>query len=375
MKFYMKVTLSAVFLLSCFIGNAQDHPQRKSSATSALATIDLIRSVQKGEKLTDADWEKLFSTDGFKCYFERTAAKGEKQMIKNAIILCFDKTKQSERDSLLALPLGEVDSRVYNLMVVHNFYKLSTRLDEVEEFLKNTDFESMMDKAQDVVKTFLPPEAGEAEINPFNLYLIATLGEAKVSGSFVFMDMNYAKDLSDSNTINLLAHEYHHNYRGIGLAKMFESNPPAQDILLVALNEIHREGTADLIDKPSSPMEEMDYPASLINAYLQDLKNTPAKLKQIDLITQNYLEEQTDETKKAYNEIGSMIKFGGHSNGYYMATLIKNQLGIEPIIKTYADIQSFIKLYNEAAKKAGNEYVFSDIFINHVDRLFKGEGK
>jgi len=366
-----------LFLSTSIFAQEKDinHQKSEISIASALATIDLIRSVQNGEKATEADWEKLFSTDGFKYYFEKTAVKEEKQMIKNAIILCFDKTMQDKRDSLLALPLNEVDAHGYSLLVIHNFYKLSTCLNEVEKFMKNVDFKSVMDKAREVVKTFLPPEARNANVAPFSLYLIATLAEIKVSGLFVFFDMNLAKDYSEDNIANLLAHEYHHYYRGLGLQKMFEKYQPTNDILLEVLNEIHREGTADLIDKPAYPMEKMDYPASIIKAYVQDFEGTPSKLEQIDLITQNFLRNPTDEAKKAYNGIGGMIPFGGHSTGYYMSLVIRSQLGIEPIIETYCDIQGFVKLYNEAAKKTGSEYILSDIFMNHIDRLLRGESK
>lgn len=74
---------------------------------------------------------------------------------------------------------------------------------------------------------------------------------------------------------------------------------------------------------------------------------------------------------EAYGRVAKMPTNGGHSNGFYMTTLIKYQPGLQAVIDSSVETVKFVEAYNKAARKAGNEYVFTDEFVAYIKSLFK----
>lgn len=89
----------------------------------------------------------------------------------------------------------------------------------------------------------------------------------------------------------------------------------------------------------------------------------------IDSLTVGYSKGTVDAD--VYGQVAKLPVNGGHPNGFYMATLIKHQLGLQAIADNSVEPVMFVETYNKAARKAGDEYVFTDEFVAYVKQQYK----
>ena len=99
-----------------------------------------------------------------------------------------------------------------------------------------------------------------------------------------------------------------------------------------------------------------------------DHEQTPQKLHFVDSLTVAFVDEQIDATTYS-QQISGYFQFGGHPNGYYMANLILDNLGVDTLINTFSDPLEFLKIYNGVSKDLEGEHVFSDAFLAFVETL------
>ena len=103
--------------------------------------------------------------------------------------------------------------------------------------------------------------------------------------------------------------------------------------------------------------------------YNQAYADTPEALQVLDEMVQGYLDKQVPQD--IYDAATEVALYGGHTGGDYMGFLIRDRLGMEAAVNMCGDIVAFVKIYNEAARQAGT-YVFSDRFVNHVEKVMEG---
>lgn len=360
----MKLKLAVLILLlniSCTVQKSDF--KDKYSTESAREAVKYAKALGQNQSVSDADWELLFKTEGYQKYLNIRDSLLFKQAIKDGFTLSFDKSREVELDSLLSIPIQSVSRDAIRLLIIANINELCGRLDAAQLFLDTTAFEKLLDKAHQKVKEFLPEAAYSSNPALNDLYFICGLGDASVRANSVFFDLNLALSYTEQEIINVLAHEFHHNYRDMIMPGSFK------DPLLDVVNSMHAEGVADLINKEEPPFEDMaGLSSELVNMYNVDFSNTPQLLQAIDSLTLAYVRGDIDD--KGFEEVRSMVKYGGHANGHYMALLIKNANGMRDMISTYDDPVAFIKLYNKAAAKHGNEHVFSSEFIDYLEKAF-----
>ena len=69
-------------------------------------------------------------------------------------------------------------------------------------------------------------------------------------------------------------------------------------------------------------------------------------------------------------EVYRLLDFGGHPQGFYMSSLIKEELGLEPVINSFDNPVTFFRLYNQAARQSeDDEFVFSEKAMNYLESL------
>ena len=364
MRIIQKIT---IFLLIAFTLqlNAQEPLfSDKYSVESVKEWISVAKMLQQDSHIDNVKWEKFFMTDGYRYYLDRKDSSQMKQWIKEAMIVAFDQNRRKDADSIAAIPINLNAPDLIKILITQNFYRLSHKLNDITVRLDTIDFIDILEQAHQRTKMFLPDAAYENVPELNNIYLIGTIPDANVRGKYVFMDLSLLLDLTTEQLINLLAHEFHHNYRDMSIPGMLK-NP-----LLNIINSIHAEGVADLIDKKGIPFTHLvSYGSEMLELYTQDFLNTPKILKQIDSIVQSYLKNEIDN--ETFAQIGNIIKFGGHTNGFYMALLIKNNGDMRELINSYDNPCLFMQLYNKAAVKSDKEHVFSSEFMTHIEQLWK----
>ncbi len=178
--------------------------------------------------------------------------------------------------------------------------------------------------------------------------------------------------MTEAELVNLLAHEFFHNYR--------ESNyeDDSRDSFVKVFNLFQNKGIADLIDKEESKEKETyaAFKEKWMEMYEQAYGNTPATLSKIDSLVKVY---ETNPSKEdltpggEYIPLADLVVFNGHPVGLYMTRLIREEGLFHPLIRNFDNPIKFIQLYNRAARKhnrtsSSQEYVLSQKLIKHVKK-------
>ena len=341
----------------------------KYSFDSARQFIEMAKRAKKGELPTEENWNQLYQTEGYRLFLTNSLADFFRKEIKNAFYLNFDENRKSELQDSLSVSLEADDyMSTYHLLFIHNYDKLNSNLDKAALFLDTLDIENLLSRSLKETKKFIPESdriINQDQLN--NCYFICREPEASVRNNAVFIDLTYCIDLKYEELLKLFAHEYHHNFRDVRRKTSYN------DPLLYVLEKMNTEGVADLIDKEIPDRSTLAHSGlsatdSFKKEFAKEFYNTPNRLKEIDdIVTKKYIQ---DKDTVAYKKLFRLVSMGGHPNGFYMANLIKKELGLESVVNVYADPVGFFRLYNTAATKAGkDEYVLSNDFILYINKF------
>lgn len=155
-----------------------------------------------------------------------------------------------------------------------------------------------------------------------------------------------------------LAHELHHWYRNRLLSFDPESLDPVAEKLVWTLNQIQAEGVADQLDKRPWLLDATippSKPDDYVRRYRSALEATPDLLETLDSLLIRYGEAEDSEKLKLGNEISALVPLSGHPTGFFMASLIQEQLGQEALCREVGNPFAFIRLFNQAAEEANRQ--------------------
>lgn len=328
---------------------------------SAQMVIEMARDIDAGKALDENTWDELFSSPGYKNYLVYRDSVWKKNLIKEAMFTVFDDSNSSKLDSLMNLTV-KLDKNFMKLSLVRNFYSIKTNLDEIERYLEETDFSKIFTQADSLALTYLPTRVRKSSADLYPVFIVVSDPDGRVQEKSIILDLNLMFEMGTEGLIKFIAHEFHHNYRGL-LVSTYDSP------LMEELNKLHQEAIADLIDKKKPPREKLGlFPQSIVDTYNEDYLNTPNNLRTLDSLVVGYSTGEIDET--VFNDrIKGYFKFGGHTTGIYMSFLINETIGKEQLIESCDNPVEFLTIYNSVAKGLKNEYIFSDSFIDYIVEL------
>ncbi|MEM6738126.1 MAG: DUF5700 domain-containing putative Zn-dependent protease [Bacteroidota bacterium] len=328
---------------------------------SAQMVIEIARDIEAGKALDENIWDELFSSPGYKNYLVYRDSVWKKDLIKEAMFTVFDDSNSSKLDSLMELTV-KLDKNFMKLSLVHNFHSIKTNLDEIERYLEETDFSKIFTRADSLALTYMPTRTRKSSADLYPVFIVVSDPDGRVQEKSIILDLNLMFEMGTEGLIKFIAHEFHHNYRGL-LVSIYESP------LMEELNKLHQEAIADLIDKKKPPIEKLGlFPKSIADTYNSDYMNTPNNLQTLDSLVVGYSTGKIDET--IFNDrIKGFFKFGGHTTGIYMSFLINETIGKEQLIESCDNPVEFLRIYNSVAKGLKNEYIFSDSFIEYIGEL------
>ena len=329
--------------------------------SSAQMVMSIARDIDAGKTLNENTWDELFSSPGYKNYLVYRDSTWKKDLIKEAMLTVFDASNSSKLDSLMSLTVT-LDDNFFKLSLVHNFYRLKCNLNQLDSYLKDTDFSKVLTLADSLAQAYLPPQVRNSPPNLYPVFVVVSDPDGRVQKNSILLDLNLIFGLGKDGLIKFIAHEFHHNYRALVENKY---NSP----LMKELNKLHQEAIADLIDKEKPPLEKLGlFPSSVVDEYNTDYLNTPDNLRILDSLVVGYLTNKIEETE-FQDKIKGFFKFGGHTSGIYMSFMINEAIGKEQLIESYDNSAKFLSIYNSVAKEQKNEYAFSDHFMEYVSEL------
>ncbi len=357
-----------LFLVACQTEpsiSADQPPALRYQIESAQKAIQLARTILAGDRPEAADWEALFRTEGYQHYLCNSDEEAKKAYLKEAFLTAFDESRHTVRDSLLAAPLDmNMEPNAFRfLYAVRNLAQLRQNLSAVDSFLAHTEFSAVLESANARAREFLPQRTRDASPELHEVTFVSIEPNFYVLSCGLILDAHLAWRMGEEDLINTVAHEFHHNYRALESRHL-------QHPFLGAVDRMHREGLADLIDKPVPPVaHEGLLPAELIDDYNRKFAQTPAILQAFDSLTVAW--KRGELALNDYDRQTWSLLQDGHANGFYMALLVKNILGQDSLVEHYANPRAFLYHYNEAAAQTEGEYVFSNAFLAVFDELYQ----
>ncbi len=357
----LKTILEIVLVVGVVCSCNQGKPTNKLYAynsTSAEWFVRIGAKIKKGDTIGEEEWDGLFQSKGYQTYLSYSDSSYKKEQVMRCMDLVFNPKNKSQLDSLLQLPIP-LNSNMMEFLVFNNFNAINENMDLAKSFLRDTDFQSIFKGADSIAQTFIPANNGGRD-KLFEVSILCADPDGKVIGNAIVLDLNTIMHLEYQEIMQLIAHEYHHNYRNL-------KTPSIKDPVFQQINKLHQEGLADLIDKPLPPITANGlYPEAVIDLYNATFFSTGEKLKALDSLS--VASKQLD-FKQSEEQFNGFLKFGGHPNGLYMALLIQQVYGLDTLVQTYNDPIGFIELYQSSAIQNKKQYVFSDAFMNQMEEL------
>lgn len=313
--------------------------------------LELTALLEKDREPTQEQWDDLFATPGYKILVLR---EFNKDFLIDRFKLAFMPSKQGERDAKLKEEKGFWAKFLPHYIRAKNQRKLIES--QIAE-LKELDF---MRSALEETRKFLPDMPVE-EYPPLSFVIFGPDARGYMP---VVVDVLYAYDQKDF-LVSFIAHEFHHYYRN-------QYFPYSQDQTFIwVIDQIQGEGIADQINIGKWFFDKNLYPkyAEKNRVYLEWYAKSPEIIREMGSL----FEEAVDHPEKKIElgqQLRAIIPLSGHPTGFYMANIIIEEIGKDPLVVGIGNPFAFFRLYKQAAdKKGGKIPSFSEKAIRFIREL------
>lgn len=304
-------------------------------------------------------------------FFDRPVGQSLKEAFRTSCKIAFDPALKPAKDSILSIPFAtmKANDEIVRFFCVQNLSQFGDSLEVLDAYLASPVFSGIFARGNKQALKYLPDGFVTRHPDHGKFYIFLFSPEAWSLNGNVFIDLNCIYNQGEESFVNLIGHELHHSYRRGYIQEKYKDNGSP---VVAALSMMQSEGGTDILNKFEGPYTLEDvglFGQDVLKQMNERYYNTPSLLREIDSLTVGYSRGMVDA--EAYGRVAKMPTNGGHSNGFYMTTLIKYQPGLQAVIDSSVETVKFVEAYNKAARKAGNEYVFTDEFVAYIKSLFK----
>ncbi len=348
------IILTLIFTTHLSITTAQERNKQKIDFSGVEAFWKIGEKITT-EKVTEADWDYLFSTGYYKFYENW----GQRNNIKKMLVTALSPKMKSELDSLMKVP----DFNSYILKQINSTYADKVNLQAFQKKLAKSDLQKEIIVR---AKEFLPGDLDAKAYEPF-IYFGVFQPDANASETSIAIDLKLCFELADP--IGLIAHEYHHfltmNYR----KKFKEIKNDSTGSIMKSISQLQLEGIADMIDKDKFLNSDgRGFPSVLSRNFKKFHAEPLPALKKMDSLLVAISKEPVS-AKRNSETILNLLPLGGHPHGFYMAKTIVNAYGKETLLTTVRNPFDFIRVYNSACLKLNGTAIFSEETMKFLSRI------
>lgn len=320
--------------------------------TVDLSSVDeffkITTNLKEGKEIVEEQWACFDSSRAYSAFAEREN-KFALNTIKSTIHIVFSKDEESEIDSILNISRDEMIENkelLFKKLILLNFLDVKDNFDSIRLFRNEYDFIALVEKAKLRLSTFLGlPDHSISSLKP--IYFLFILADGLAGGDAFYIDFNLFFKQTEEQRTNFLAHEFFHDYR-----KRFENYDFINHCELNAtLDGFQNEGIADLIDKSegyNKCFKSVDESPEMIQTWDSLYNHAQRDLERFHDLTIKYSKGEIAENKMV-DEIFKIVKFNGHSIGFFMANQIVKAGYEDEMFKTFFNPYNFFNLYNKAA--------------------------
>jgi hypothetical protein len=324
------------------LGQTSDTATSRGSAnpTFDFSAMDafwqIVKTLEEDRDPSPEQWDSLLSTPG---YMALTASEFDPVFF----VTCFTLAYKPSRNAELQVALKEPRKGRY----LKHYLEVRSRRAALIEHEARLQNEAILTRAVEKARRFLPDELPPV-YPPVAFVVFADDGRGYEP---IVIDLLASlKRPFDS----FLAHESHHWYRN----RLLAFDPARLDVqdehLVATLNQIQAEGIADQIDKARwfDPGFVVPEPSkAYADRYKEAHARTPGVISRLDSLLCAMSEAPPDARQPYGEEIAELIPMSGHPTGFFMASLIAEELGPERLVAEIGNPFAFCRSYDQAARR------------------------
>lgn len=357
----------SIMICHSFFAQAKAPSGFSVDVTSAKLYLDMSNKAGKGLMPSDEEWDTLFSSPAYSALFKAVNWDKEEfqSNMREAFDIAYNPLKANVRDSIAAtlddIELADLETELP--LYVSTAMSIKDNLTAYTEIIDNIDMDNVIDGANTLALSLIPGNGKGITPEPCPIYFIVWDLECRALGDALFLDVNTFFHDGLQSATEALAHEIHHFY----LMPVFNTvyKDDVMDGAVLALVHNMREGVADILNKKEMPLKSLaPYGKKMLAAYNSDYADSPLTLAQLDAVTCEFLDGKLD-MEQYFQKAFGCVHYEGHTTGDFMVFLIRDQLGMDAVIESVGNVESFVDNYNKAAEKSGT-YRFSDRFTRHI---------
>lgn len=362
----MRKSILASIVCSVSLANAPAQFRLRIDASAMTQIFQLMERLERDEEPSQADWDALLGTAGYKTMLMRERSRGPLYYSDNLRISC-KPSMAKEYDRIIRTPEAGWEKEVMAKSLPH-FRKAQLRRGELKALLLDLERNDLGPKVLDLATPYAPRgiQAGEASV-AFLLFGPDARGyDPIIVDALFYLDQGRERELT-------LAHELHHLLRERQEARQVNHSDEA----IWCLRQIMLEGIADRINKApvlDAISDGYGFRGSEEGKdYLKQLERCPDIIRGMDALLVR-MAKAPEQAEALGRQLVKLVPRSGHLPGYYMASLIEARLGRSRLIEDQVNPASFFALYDEAAAKDGKAPRFSKVtlaYIRHLCRPFE----
>jgi hypothetical protein len=328
----------------------------------------IVSILEKDQQPSDADWDALFATTGYKTLMSHEKSLFNEKYFKKYFSLAFMPSRKEALEKELA-ELREKGKKSFGYYLrasyVAHYVNIRDRKEEMLAFVDSLKYTPMTDAAVEKARAFLP----DMEISGTPSVCFIVFGNDGRGYSPVIMDLGYIMAFGP-DLLLLFGHEYHHYYIH-QIWKYDEERVEEKDApFMWAIGQIYKEGLADQVDKVKRYYEGEVNPYHA--AWADKFKNAVEDTPQVISVLNTILESMADEPEARLElgrEFSRSVPQSGHPTGFYMSRMIRENLGKEALIRDAGNPFAFFRTYNQAASGVQDAPLFSDKAMGVIEEL------
>jgi hypothetical protein len=286
---------------------------------------------------TDAEWQRLLATPGY-----RLAARAYGDVLQEDLRLAFKPSRRAAFDSVTRLGNG----RAARLLHLTRAASLRARLGVFRDSLVRS---AVVARAVARAARFLPPGATDAGTPPLVAFAIFA-DDGYSFGDSILVDLLHAEQ---TDVVPFLAHEFHHTYvERLAPEPPASAGSPADRDLRTAIENLRKEGIADLIDKPYPVSFASPALGAYARTYNDEYAKTPATLRTLDSLL-CLAADDTTSIADVGRRAKALLWSSGHANGAYIAREILETFGVDSLLPATKNPGAFLRTFAAAERAHG----------------------
>lgn len=343
-------------LMSIFIDNCLAQPISVDFSGIPLfwRTVDILKT----DRLpTQAEWDTLFLHPAYK----QIQANGNRcTLLKKYMPMVYMPSRNEQLQKILSGDDDFIKSLCNHLSRINEERKAITE--------SRINFKELAAKALKASLDYLPTSIKKEQFPTIYVILFEPNGFGNPE---VVLDLLFMYHSDEISNFGLIAHEAHHALRGkVAQYKRLNTTAPYTSIYN-GITGLELEGIPSMLDKKDwiykDSIQMNTEQKEFINAY----RSSPVIFKTLDSLFSLVQKKKIASDK--VGDIKSMLFWGGHANGMYMAMAIEKVLGRSYLGSLVGRPIDFFLAYQQAAKKSKEYYLFSqetETLLNEIKEKY-----